>query len=108
MQITEIMRSRVILKTKPAGWFHDTQLCSHIEDNRRGITGLKFQAIIRYGLIGYNAEVEHYITSDANHNNGFNRIKELSPDTALIYCGIDSLVEHRLFMDQASELGISL
>ena len=85
------------INTKP--WAFDTMLASHILDNRPGITGLKFQTYVRFGLLGYDDEIGPYLRSgDANTPN---RIMELVNNPAsfqklLLYNGIDSLVTFRL------------
>lgn len=90
-------------------WAFDTMQAGHILDNRPGITGLKFQAYVRFGVIGYDEEVESYLKAPSP--NEVNRIMELVNDPEgfrklQIYNGIDSLMEYRLAMKQMEELGM--
>jgi len=101
--------TRVILGYKPKGWVWDTMVNAHIIDNRTGITGLKFQAYIRYGILGYDQEVERYIkgTKEGENEKDGNRINliENAPlKKLLLYCGLDSLLEFRLYEDQKKEI----
>jgi len=78
-------------------------------DNRSGISGLKFQAFVGFGVLGYDNEVSPYLKS--KYSNEPNRIMELVQDREsfrklLIYNGIDSLMEFRLALRQMEEIGI--
>ena len=90
-------------------WVFDTMQAAHILDNRPGITGLKFQAYIRFGTPDYDSEVEPYLKSP--DSNTPNRVMELVRDETLfrkllLYNGIDSLVTYRLAILQMKELGL--
>ena len=87
------------------GWLWDTMLAAHIEDNRPGITSLKFQMYRRYGLLDYDSHLS-YLLKSTGGGNGINRIHEIPEEELLIYNGIDSLGEYRLAIDQMSERGI--
>jgi uracil-DNA glycosylase family 4 len=81
------------------GWLHDTMYWSHIIDNRRGITNLKFQAYICFGIDNYDAEIEDYLKAkEANSHNAL--IKFISTNrgkqACLKYCAWDSILEYRL------------
>jgi uracil-DNA glycosylase family 4 len=89
-------------------WAFDTMQAAHVLDNRPGITGLKFQAYIRFGTPDYDSEVEPYLKS--RDSNTPNRVMELVRNETLfrkllLYNGIDSLVTYRLAMLQMRELG---
>ena len=93
------------IKVRP--WVFDTMLAAHILDNRPGVTGLKFQAYVRFGVLGYDKFVEPYIKSP--DSNTPNRIAELVKHKEafrklLIYNGIDSLLEYRLAQIQMKVL----
>jgi len=91
-------------------WKFDTMQAAHILDNRPGITSLKFQAYVHFGLVGYDGAVSQYLQgSDSNLPN---RITELlenrsSFNELLLYNGMDSLVTFRLAKMQMREMGIS-
>ena len=72
-------------------WVWCTMTAAHWLDNRKGITGLKFQAFADLGLAEYNAHIEPYLKAD--HSNAFNRIKEVELGKLMLYCGLDSLLE---------------
>lgn len=91
-------------------WVFDTMQASHILDNRPGITSVKFQAYVRFGVLGYDEFVQPYLKSP--DSNTPNRIKELTEDKESfrklqIYNGMDSLIEYRLAMLQMKEIGMA-
>jgi DNA polymerase len=88
-------------------WAFDTMLAAHIIDNRFGITGLKFQSYVRFGVLGYDDDVAPYLK--AKDSNSVNRIMELAETKEgmrklLLYNGIDSLMEYRLAVLQKLSL----
>ena len=88
-------------------WEFDTMLAAHIIDNRFGITGLKFQSYVRFGVLGYDDDVAPYLK--AKDSNSVNRIMELAETKEgmrklLLYNGIDSLMEYRLAVLQKLSL----
>lgn len=100
----------VINKIRVHPWAFDTMQAAHILDNRMGVTGLKFQTYVNFGLLGYDEEVVPYLKS--KDSNTPNRIMELvnNPEEfrkLLIYNGIDSLMEFRLALKQMKEIGIN-
>jgi len=89
-------------------WAFDTMQAAHVLDNRTGITGLKFQSYVQFGVIGYENAVSPYLKS--KYTNIPNRIMELTKDREsfnqlLLYNGIDSLLEFRLALKQMKEIG---
>lgn len=101
--------SRVKLKQKCKGWIWDTMIASHVLDNRRLITSLKFQAYIRYGMADYDSHISPFLESDDEKDgaNSFNEIHKADLDDVLLYCGMDSMFERRLAQDQMMETGIT-
>lgn len=95
--------TRKILKTRVNNWQWDGMLVSHALDARRGVSGLKFQSFVRFGLEAYDKDVEPYIKGEGG--NGQNRMRECPLDKLLLYCGMDSLLEHKLCALQRKELG---
>jgi len=79
-------------------WWWDTMLAAHVLDNRRHITGLKFQAFVWLGMESYNGHIEPYLKSTKSSR--FNRIHELDLRDLLEYNGLDSFSEHGLAMKQ--------
>jgi len=100
--------SNVKLKTPVAGWAWDTQIASHQMDNRIGITSLKFQSYIRFGIIDYDSEISpHLKAKDSNSTNNlldFVKTKE-NEEKVLTYCAMDSILEYRLMEYQTAQLG---
>ena len=82
-------RVRSLKKERVAGWKQDTMLDAHILDNRTGISGLKLQTYLHFGVAGYDDETSDFI--EATYPNDTNRIFELPPKTILKYCALDSL-----------------
>lgn len=100
--------NRFKLKQKCIGWIWDTMIAAHALDNRRLITSLKFQAYVRYGLADYDSHISPFLESDDEIDgaNAFNEIHKADLNDILLYCGIDSMMEHRLALDQMMEMGI--
>ncbi len=86
------------------GWIWDSMIASHVIDARAGITGLKFQAYVNYGVAGYNKDVEKAIELiNEKDTFGFNRMEEVPLDLLLEYCGQDVIYNYKLFFDQKLE-----
>ncbi len=90
-------------------WGYDSMLGTHVLDNRQGITGLKFQTYVNFGVAGYDDSVSPYLK--AKDSNSFNRVLELvrNPEgkrNLLTYCGMDALFTYRLAMLQMKRIGI--
>ena len=88
-------------------WTWDTMQAAHILNNHPGITGLKFQSFVRFGLPPYDEDISSYLK--AKDANSTNRIMELVKDKQsfrklLLYNGIDSLCTMRLAMLQMMEV----
>ncbi len=90
--------SRVILDTAPRGWYWDTMIAAHVEDNRSKITGLKFQTYVRLGKLDYSSHIEPFLAGKRDEGelgaNAFNRILELDKNELMIYNGEDALFEY--------------
>lgn len=103
--------SFVRLKTEVKGWLHDTMQGGHILDNRQGITGLKFQTYVQFGVVDYASDVAPYLSStDPKNGNSLNRIMELvkkpgGKELLMKYCGYDSINEYRLAEKQIFVMG---
>ena len=94
--------TNVLLGCKVVNWDWDTMLCTHVMDNRNGVTNLKIQVYIQFGIIDYESEVSHFLKSDEEGNaNAINHIEELIEKpggihSLLKYCAYDSINEYRL------------
>ena len=101
--------SRVILRQKVEAWWRDTMLCAHVLDNRPGITNLKIQTYLRFGVVDYASEISPYLESVDGTTNGFNRIEQLialpNGDRKLLkYCALDAINEYRLYKEQELDM----
>lgn len=102
-----------ILKVQVRGWEWDSMLAAHLLDNRPGISGLKFQTYVNFGVVDYSSDVDQYLRSAPNApegGNAPNRIDKLlkqpsGPDKVLRYVGLDAVYEYRLALRQMERLG---
>lgn len=114
----ELLWSRVYLKSPVRGFIWDTEVNAHLLDNRQFFTGLKFQAFLHYGAMGYDDDISSYLKSPEEENNrfganGFNalvepRVVDEIKDKLLLYGGLDSLYTFWLGLDQAKAFGKEL
>ncbi len=100
------------LKQPVLGWDWDSMVAAHIMDNRQGVTGLKFQTYVNFGVIDYASEVTPYLNSKNDKNNNINDIHELLKSKAktkllLEYCAMDTIATYRLAMKQIKEINYS-
>lgn len=91
-------------------WAWDTMQAAHILDNRPGITGLKFQTYVNFGVVDYDSEIEGYLKGDPKNSNSVNKIEQLlsSPskrEKLMTYCGMDSLFTYKLALKQMEKIG---
>jgi DNA polymerase len=87
-------------------WVWDSMLASHMLDNRVGVTGLKFQTYVQFGVVDYASEVAPYLGAvDSKNANAINKIGQLLTkpggiDMLLKYNALDSINEYRLCTKQ--------
>lgn len=94
--------TRAVLGHGVRGWIHDGMIAAHMLDNRPGVTGAKFQAFVRLGVLPYDRVVGPLLKSvDAR---GRNRIGEAKLEDLLLYNGMDAAVEFALARIQMEEL----
>lgn len=98
--------SNVVLRTPVKGWEWDTMLATHMIDNRPGITSLKFQTYVQFGIIDYSSFTDFWFAA-VNHkdSNSMNRVLELVETEEgraqlLEYCALDAVFEYKLAMQQ--------
>jgi len=101
--------SVIRLRQPVQNWGWDSMQAAHVLDNRTGVTGLKFQIFIRFGIIDYDSEISPYLRAKDNNGNGINRIYELvetagGKEKLLEYCGLDALFTYRLSVLQMKEM----
>jgi len=101
------------LRVEVANWEWDSMLAAHVLDNRPGITGLKFQTYITFGVVDYASEITPYLKAvDGKNGNAINRIDELlekpgGEKMVLKYCALDSHYQYNLSMKQIKEFNYS-
>lgn len=98
--------SRRLLKTKTNNVVWDGMLAAHLLDNRSDVTSLEFQEFVQLGISGHKSLVGDALKGVRPGGNAPNRIDEVSLKTLLLYCGMDSLVEYKLAMVQARQMGV--
>jgi len=102
--------SVVRLRQPVIGWAHDTMLATHVLDNRPGITGLKFQTYVNFGIVDYASEIDYFLKpKDSSSANNINRIMEVfdrqgGKNMLLQYCGLDAIYELRLYEKQSENI----
>ena len=83
-------------------------LGTHVLDNRTGITSLKFQAYLYYGLFGYEKEMDPYMKIRPGENpkseNKLNLLFKAPIDKVLLYNGIDAFITFRLGLKHIKKL----
>lgn len=102
--------SVVRLRQPVQNWIWDSMIAAHIFDNRPGVTSLKFQTYVQFGIVDYASEVSPYLASKDNTNaNAINQIDILlgkpgGKDALLRYNGLDTIYEYRLAMKQQEQI----
>ncbi len=94
---------KALLDIEVRNWYWDTMQAAHLLDNRRGVSGLKFQAFAELGQPSYDEHIVPYFKSE--NSNSPNRINELDLRDLLLYCGMDSLLEFKLAEKQMKKMG---
>ena len=100
----EDMWTRIILKGTVKNWFFDPMIATHILDNRPGITGLKYQSFVRYGITDYESEITPFIKTKGGAN-ALNNVFKAPKRALLCYCGMDSLLTLKIANDERIEMG---
>jgi DNA polymerase len=90
--------TRVKLGHRVNSWYWDTMVAAHVLDNRKDITGLKFQSFVWLGMPSYDEHIRKYLK--ATKKSKFNQIKELDLRDLLLYGGFDSYCEYWIAMKQ--------
>ncbi len=97
--------TRKILGHGVRNWKWDTMQAAHVLNNEPGITSVKFQAFIRFGIGDYDSHISSYLKGlDSNTSN---RIKELRLADLLLYNGMDALLEFKIAEQQMEEMGVN-
>lgn len=94
------------LRVDVNNWIWDGMLAAHVLDNRKKITGLKFQSFVLLGQESYDDVVKPFFYTEGS--NIENRIREVSLDKLLTYCAMDSLLEWKVAEIQMTQLDFSM
>ncbi len=103
-----------ILKVPVHNWLWDPMLAAHIIDNRVGISGLKFQTYVHFGVSDYDSDISPFLKgTNEKDANSFNRIHELEKSKTgmhnlLKYGAMDSIFTYRLALLQMEEFSYDL
>jgi len=93
------------LRTEVRNWGWDSMLAAHVLDNRKYITGLKFQTYINFGIVDYASEVTPYLKGKGKSGNAINSViafiaKPGGQKKLLEYCALDSYYQFLLAKKQ--------
>lgn len=94
--------SRAFFKTSVRNWHWDTMVAAHTLDNRRGISGLKFQSFARLGQESYDDAIKPYLESSGP--NVPNRIRRVDLGDLLQYNGMDASLTWHVAKKQREEM----
>jgi len=72
----------------------DTMIAAHLIDNRKHITGLKFQSFVYLGMPSYDNSIKAYMKSTED---GTNTLHQINIRELLLYNGLDSLLTYKLY-----------
>ena len=75
-------------------------------NHQKGISGLKLQSYVNFGIAGYDNSVASFLKSKNKDDgdNSFNRILEADQDQLLLYGGMDAMLEFRLAYTQMEQM----
>lgn len=85
-------------------WVWDTMLAAHIIDNRPGISGLKFQTYVNFGVNDYDSEINPFLQSSNESGNELNKVFDAPEDQLLEYCGLDTIYTYQLAKMQMKQM----
>ena len=91
------------LYTEVQNWEWDSMLMAHMLDNRPGVTGLKFQTFVRFGISNYSSDIAPWLRAKTNNKSGnaINQVQDLlykpgGQKKLLKYCALDSHYQYLL------------
>jgi uracil-DNA glycosylase family 4 len=98
--------SRYEFGVEVRGWAYDTMLGAHHIDCRTGVTGLKFQSFVNFGILSYDDPISAFLGTEEGKGK-INRIMEEVETTQLLeYNAKDSLYEFILAVKQTKQNGL--
>ena len=90
-----------VLGVKTNGWTHCSMLATHVIDPVEGITGLKKQTYINYGVPDYSSHIAPFLKAEPRKKN---RVNEIPLSESGLYCGRDSSYTKHLTIQQRDEI----
>jgi uracil-DNA glycosylase family 4 len=95
-------------KYRVENWAWDTLLGAHCLNNKKP-TGLKFLSYVHFGIMGYDVELDDFISSNQHDKkkfgkNAFNEIHKAPTAKLLKYCAQDALFTYKEYEYQKSVL----
>jgi uracil-DNA glycosylase family 4 len=104
----ENMWTHTILGYFIENWYWDCMITAHILENHKP-TNLKYQTYVRFGDIGYDSEIDHFLSASEKEEemygaNAINRIDEAPLDKLLLYNALDSLYTFKLWEYQKRQI----
>ena len=108
----EAIWSMVAIGSEVKNIIADTMIITHCLNNNKGIAGLKFQGMVRFGIFNYEGEVSHLWEDKGKDIHRFNKLYYLKQSgelsiisyDLLYYCAVDSLITHWLYTEQIKEI----
>ncbi len=98
--------TRVILGYDVQNWGWDSMASSRIMDNGRGVSGLKFQVYVNFGIADYDSKIGEFLKGEEKGNgNAFNQVFKAPRKELLKYCGLDSIFGYKLSIRHQHFLG---
>ena len=97
--------TRNIIGVTTNQWLFDTMLMSHIIDNRRSFTGLKFQSYVQFGVDPYDTEISKFLKSSSGSH--INNVEKAPLKELLYYNCLDTLLGFRLYNKQQEYFNLS-
>ena len=89
----------------------DSMLAAHVIDNRNGVTGLKFQTYVNFGVVDYDSAISSYLEGVTKSANSLNKVDQLierfGPEMLMTYCGLDTIYGLKLTLKQREELQLA-
>lgn len=91
-----------ILGVQPINWHWCTMIGAHLLDNRPGITGLKSQVFLNFGVPPYGDHLDKFLK--AHGKSPFNKVDEAPLQDLLIYNALDAL--YTSFLQKMQEVDV--
>ncbi len=95
--------TRKILGHGVRNWVWDCMVAAHTLNNTPGITSVKFQSFVRFGVGDYSSNISSFLEAGGKGNTE-NKIKQVKLSDLLLYNGMDALMEYKIAQQQMEEI----